>query len=77
VLEQLGLPPRDVLAVGDSLRTDIAGAVGVDLAACWVLDGIHGTELRASGGTFDTTRAETLARDAGVPAIATIPRFVW
>ena len=42
VLEVLGLAPDRVLAVGDSLRTDIAGAAGVDLAACWVLDGIHG-----------------------------------
>src|ERR1700722_11836033 len=58
VLEQLGLPPQDVLAVGDSLRTDIAGAVGVGLAACWVLDGIHGAELRRPDGTFDSAGAE-------------------
>ena len=31
VLQDLGLPPAEVLAVGDSLRTDIAGAAGVDL----------------------------------------------
>ena len=35
VLERLGLPPDRVLAVGDSLRTDIAGAAAVDLASCW------------------------------------------
>ena len=77
VLEQLGLPPRDVLAVGDLLRTDIAGAVGVDLAACWVLDGVHGAEFRKSGGTFDATKAEAAAREAGVLPVATIPRFLW
>jgi HAD superfamily hydrolase (TIGR01459 family) len=77
VLEQLGLPPREVLAVGDSLRTDIAGAVGVDLAACWVLDGIHGAELRNSAGIFDTAKAEAAARAAGFMPIATVPRFVW
>ncbi|MDR3534524.1 MAG: TIGR01459 family HAD-type hydrolase [Rhodopila sp.] len=77
VLEQLGLPPQDVLAVGDSLRTDIAGAVGVDLAACWVLDGIHGAELKNGAGIFDTARAERAAREAGVTPIATVPRFVW
>ena len=77
VLEQLDLPPQDVLAVGDSLRTDIAGAVGVDLAACWVLDGIHGSDLRTPDGTFDTAKAEAAARDAGVDPVATIPRFVW
>ncbi len=77
VLEQLGLPPREVLAVGDSLHTDIAGAAGVDLAACWVLDGIHGAELRTSAGTFDTVKAEATAREAGVVPVATVPRFVW
>jgi HAD superfamily hydrolase (TIGR01459 family) len=77
VLQQLGLPPERVLAVGDSLRTDIAGAVGVDLAACWVLDGIHGAALKAPDGTFDTVRAEAAARQAGVASIITVPRFVW
>ncbi len=78
VLEQLGLPPQDVLAVGDSLRTDIAGAVGVGLAACWVLDGIHGAELLRPGGTgFDLAKAEVAAREVNVQPIATIPRFIW
>jgi HAD superfamily hydrolase (TIGR01459 family) len=77
VLEQLGLPPGEVLAVGDSLRTDIAGAVGVDLAACWVLDGIHGADLRTSDGSFDTAQAEAAAREAGVLPVATVPRFAW
>lgn len=77
VLEQLGLPPQEVLAVGDSLRTDIAGAVGVDLAACWVLDGIHGADFKNSTGTFDAAKAEAAARAAGIVPIATVPRFVW
>jgi HAD superfamily hydrolase (TIGR01459 family) len=77
VLHQLGVPAERVLAVGDSLRTDIAGATGVDLAACWVLDGIHGAELKTADGRFDTVRAEAAARDAGVRPVATLPRFVW
>ena len=77
VLQQLDLPPERVLAVGDSLRTDIAGAVGVSLAACWVLDGLHGAALKAADGTFDTIKAEATAREIGVGPIATVPRFVW
>lgn len=34
-----------VLAVGDSLRTDIAGAAAAGLASLLVADGIHGEEL--------------------------------
>jgi HAD superfamily hydrolase (TIGR01459 family) len=77
VLQVLGLPPERVLAVGDSLRTDIAGAAAVDLAACWVLDGVHGAALRQKGGKFDTAAAEREAREAGFFPVATVPRFVW
>src|ERR1700712_439473 len=77
VLEQLALPPDQVLAVGDSLRTDIAGAAGVDLATCWVLDGIHGAKLKQADGSFDTAKAEAAARAANLSPIATLPRFFW
>lgn len=77
VLESLGLPPSEVLAVGDSLRTDIAGAVGVDLAACWVLDGIHGADFKRLDGTFDTAKVEQAAQNSGVMPTVTIPTFVW
>ena len=77
VLEDLGLPPDRVLAVGDALHTDLAGAAAVDLDACWVLDGIHGRELKAPDGGFDSRKAERMARDAGLAPIATVPRFVW
>jgi len=77
VLEVLALPPEQVLAVGDALRTDIAGAAGVDLDACWVLDGIHGASLRDANGGFDTAAAEQEALDAGLSPVATLPRFAW
>jgi len=78
VLQQLGLPPDRVLVVGDALNTDIAGAAGVDLPACWViLDGVHGAALRCAEGAFDTAAAERAAKTAGLAPIATIPRFSW
>ena len=77
VLARLGVPPHRVLAVGDALHTDIAGAMSVDIAACWVLDGIHGASLRAPEGGFDTARAEAEAATAGLAPLATLPRFTW
>ncbi len=77
VLERLTMPPERVLAVGDSLHTDIAGASGVDLAACWVLNGVHGAELANTAGGFDTSKAEAAAQSAGLAPIATLPCFVW
>ena len=77
VLERLDLPVERVLAVGDALHTDIAGAAGVDIAACWVLGGVHGEALAAGSGGFDLRKAEAAARPDGVAPIATVPRFVW
>ncbi len=77
VLERLGLPVERVLAVGDALHTDIAGAAGVDVAACWVLSGIHGAALDDGAGGFDRAKADAHAREAGLTPVATIPRFAW
>lgn len=76
-LELLGIAPERVLVVGDSLRTDIAGATGIGLASCWVLSGVHSTCLARPDGGFDTEQAEAKARLAGLAPIATIPHFAW
>jgi HAD superfamily hydrolase (TIGR01459 family) len=36
-----GVSPERILCVGDSLEHDIAGAQGMDLHACFVMQGIH------------------------------------
>lgn len=77
VLQLIGLPPDRILAVGDALRTDIAGAAGVGLAACWVLGGLHGAALIGPDGCIDARMAEEEARSAGLAPLATIPRFGW
>jgi len=49
----LGVADRQrILAVGDSLRTDIAGANGVRIASLLILGGIHGEELGVSPGVL-------------------------
>ena len=77
VLEQMNLPIDRVLAVGDSLHTDIPGASRVGLASCWVLDGIHGAALSDGAGGFDRAKTEAATREAGLSPVATLPRFVW
>lgn len=77
VLTQIGMPADRVLAVGDSLHTDIPGASRVGLASCWVLDGIHGAALSDGAGGFDHAKAEALASAEGLTPVATLPRFVW
>jgi ribonucleotide monophosphatase NagD (HAD superfamily) len=60
-----------VLAVGDALRTDIAGAAAAGIDAAWVLGGIHNT-LRA-----DPALADAGASEAGLAPVACMPAFVW
>jgi HAD superfamily hydrolase (TIGR01459 family) len=72
VLEMLRLPPARVLAVGDSLRTDIAGAAGAGIDSCWVLDGIHRDELNG-----DAEAAQAAVRRAGLAPVAAVPVFRW
>lgn len=72
VIAMLELPRERILAVGDGLQTDIAGARAAGLAAAWVLGGIHGERLRGDVGA-----AEQAAAAAGLSPIASLPAFVW
>jgi len=79
VFDMLGIADRRrILAVGDSLRTDIAGATAVGIDAAWVIGGIHAEELGAVDGTLPP--AEALERAAAahkVEPVAALPAFVW
>ena len=71
-LALLGLEPAQVLAVGDSLRTDMAGAANAGLAGCWILGGLHQEEL---GG--DRARIEAAVAGSPRSPVAVLPTFVW
>jgi HAD superfamily hydrolase (TIGR01459 family) len=49
-LKLLGTQKARTLAVGDSLRTDIAGAKAAGIDACWVLSGIDAPDAAAAAG---------------------------
>ena len=72
VLEMLGVERARLLAVGDSLRTDIAGAAAVGIESCWVLGGIHAAELQG-----DPAAPGRAAQQAGLAPVASLPAFVW
>ena len=76
-LDRLGLPSSRVLAVGDSLRTDIAGAMGAEIDACWVLDGLHSEALGSTGKPFNRELVEREVDGAGVKPVSTIKRLSW
>jgi HAD superfamily hydrolase (TIGR01459 family) len=69
VFAQLGVDPGRTLAIGDSLRTDIAGAAAAGIDALWILRGIHGLD--------DAEEAGRQAAAHGVCPIAAMPRLRW
>ena len=72
VLDILATPRARTLAVGDALRTDIAGAQAAGIDSCWVLGGLHGEHLR--GGT---AQVEAEAASAGLCPVAALHAFMW
>ncbi len=71
-LAELRAPPARVLAIGDSLHTDIGGAQGAGIDSLWVLGGIHAAAL---GG--DDAAASAEAAQAGVAPGAMIDLLQW
>ncbi len=72
------VPPARILAVGDSLRTDVAGAAAVGIDAALVTGGVHAEELGIRWGeTADPARLATLCASAPQRPIAALPAFVW
>jgi HAD superfamily hydrolase (TIGR01459 family) len=70
---------RRVLAVGDSLRTDVAGAAASGLDCLFVTGGIHAAEFAAgSDGAPDRGRvAAAVAKAGAAPPVAVAQRFSW
>jgi HAD superfamily hydrolase (TIGR01459 family) len=75
----LGVENRSrILAVGDSLRTDIAGAAGAGLDSVLIAGGIHAEEFAAIGGKWpDLARVETALRRSSVSPVAIAWDFCW
>lgn len=62
-------PARRVLAIGDALRTDLAGAAAVGLDALFVAEGIHRDDLYGPGAPEDALQ-RLLAPPAPRPVAA-------
>ncbi|MEX2629808.1 MAG: TIGR01459 family HAD-type hydrolase [Tistlia sp.] len=73
-----GVPKQRVLAVGDSLRTDIAGACAIGVDSLLVIGGIHAEELNVEEGEAPAPDAlAALCGDEGFRPTASVPLFRW
>jgi len=78
VLEKLApLPPARVLAVGDSLAHDIAGARGAGLASAFVIGGIHEDDLGDPEDRDFRGRLAELERREGARPDYLLRRLTW
>jgi len=76
-LAALDSPPRcRILAVGDSLRTDIAGAARVGVDSLFILGGIHRAELVRDNGLDSAAFAGLCRRDGATPRYLS-GEFCW
>ena len=77
-LAALGLPPARVLAVGDGLATDIAGAAAAGLDSLLITGGLLADALDLAPGEAPSARAlEEACRAAGVRPSKALSTFVW
>jgi HAD superfamily hydrolase (TIGR01459 family) len=78
-LALLGLGDRSrILAIGDSVRTDIAGAAAAGLDSLFVIGGIHADEFgMAGGGEPDMARVETALAPLARRPVAIMRRLAW
>ena len=76
-LDLLGITDRRrILAIGDSLRTDIAGAKAAGIDSLLIAGGVHAAEFTAGGELDQAQIAEAVAR-SGTRPIGVAARFVW
>ena len=78
-LAVLGISDRKrVLAVGDSLRTDIAGARAAGIDAVWIVGGLHAEELGVKPGEPpDAARIDAALTASGEAPLAVACGFSW
>jgi ribonucleotide monophosphatase NagD (HAD superfamily) len=76
-LERMKRQPHTVLAIGDGLETDIAGARGMDMDSAFVLGGLHAACLSETGAAPARDQLQPLfARSRHAPTYV-IPRLRW
>lgn len=75
----LGAAQRSrILAIGDSLRTDIAGAAGAGIDSLLIAGGIHADEFGLNGSQPpDLRRVEATLRKGGYKPVGVAWRLCW
>jgi HAD superfamily hydrolase (TIGR01459 family) len=76
-LERMKRPANAVLAIGDGLETDIAGARGAGMDSVFVLGGLHADYLGKSGAAPARELLQKLLARSGCTPTHVIPYLRW
>lgn len=74
-LAKLGLDPSRVVAIGDSLEHDIAGAQGAGIDSVFIGGGIHRGEIAWDGAAMDPASCLALFARAGRSPTCALPQL--
>ncbi|MFC7051960.1 TIGR01459 family HAD-type hydrolase [Hansschlegelia quercus] len=69
------VPRHRVIAIGDAVRTDLAGAGAAGVDCVFIADGIHGDEL--GRGAPDADKLAALFAEQHYRPVAVMPQLVW
>ncbi|HJP20226.1 MAG: TIGR01459 family HAD-type hydrolase [Alphaproteobacteria bacterium] len=72
-----GIARSRILVVGDSLRTDIAGARAAGIDALFVTGGLHADEFAPAPEPPAAEAVAALCRQVGQEPMAAVARFIW
>jgi HAD superfamily hydrolase (TIGR01459 family) len=68
--------PNRVLAIGDAVRTDLAGAAAAGVDALFIASGIH-RDVVMVGGAIDQAKLHALLTEADIGAVAAMTYLQW
>ena len=66
------MPRAAILAIGDGIRTDIAGAAGMGLRSVYVASGVH-----LGGSVLDAAGLARLFPDPAIRPVAAMGALAW
>ncbi|MFM9864433.1 MAG: TIGR01459 family HAD-type hydrolase [Micropepsaceae bacterium] len=76
-LNRRDIPKAKWLAVGDGLKTDIAGATQAGIDSLLITGGIHESELAHADGTPDPAKIGSLFAERKLKSVAAMRRLLW
>jgi HAD superfamily hydrolase (TIGR01459 family) len=71
------LDPARVLAIGDAMHTDIAGAQAFGMDCVWITTGIHRAEFHGADDALDAEALKQFFEDHAQPPTYHMDRLVW